>query len=230
MAAAGARARPTTSAATARKTSPKRARRRDQATIAAKKKPHAAISQAVHGRSSTAAHGKAAARTQARSKIQSPTPARRAAAGANTGSQLSAAHSAKPPASSGPDRGINKMLTRGPTSEARPNTSIHNGQSAAVTAMLHKKMTAAARAKSGQASGTARSAALPAQRMAAHAPTLITALGDRAEAGSTMSRTAAAKVRAAAPVVSRPKARAASTAASITQDRTHGGSAPVIKV
>lgn len=122
------------------------------------------------------------------------------------------------------------ILTSGPTKEARPNTSIHNGQSATATAMLPKKTTAPARAKLGQDSGTALSAALPAHRMAAHAPTLITALGDSAEAGSTRSRTAAAKVSAAAPVVSRPSPRAVSTAASMTQDRTHGGSAPAIKV
>jgi hypothetical protein len=121
-------------------------------------------------------------------------------------------------------------LTIGPTRETRPNTSIHNGHSAAVTAKLPKKTTAAARARLGQDSGRTRLAALPVHRIAAQAPTLIMALGDNAEAGSTMSRTAAANVNAAAPVVSRPRKRAVIMAASITQDRTHGGSAPAIKV
>ncbi len=57
----------------------------------------------------------------------------------------------------------------------------------------------------------------------------MTALGDSADAGSTASRTAAAKVNAADAVVSRPNARAASAAASITHARTQGGSAPAIK-
>lgn len=218
------------STAAAQKSSARHRRRRGQASIAAKNKHHAAISDCVHGRSSTAAHGNAAAHAQVRSKIQSPASTTCAAMGARLGSQVSTAHRAKPPVSNGPDNGIKMILTSGPTSEARPNTAIHNGQSAAVTATLPKKTTAPARAKPGQDSGTARSAALPAHRIAAQAPTLITALGDSAEAGSTASKTAAAKVSAAAPVVSRPRARAESIAASITQDRTHGGSAPAIKV
>jgi len=86
----------------------------------------------------------------------------------------------------------------------------------------------AARARRGQEAGAARSAAPPAQTIAAQAPTLITALGDSADAGSATSRTAAAKVSAADAVVSRPSARAASAAASITHAREQGGSAPVI--
>lgn len=121
-------------------------------------------------------------------------------------------------------------LTSGPTSEARPNTAIHSGHSAAATATLIRNRAAAARARRGQDAGAARSAPLPAQMIAAQAPTLMTALGDRADAGSRTSMTAAAKVSAADAVVSRPRARPASAAASITQARTHGGSAPAIKV
>ncbi|MBI4061580.1 MAG: hypothetical protein HY403_09135 [Elusimicrobia bacterium] len=91
-------------------------------------------------------------------------------------------------------------------------------------------MAAAERTGRGQPGGAARSAALPAQMIAAQAPTLMTALGESADAGSTASMTAAANVSAAEAVVSRPKARAPSAAASITQARTQGGSAPVINV
>jgi len=66
--------------------------------------------------------------------------------------------------------------------------------------------------------------------IAAHAPTLMTALGDRADAGSATSMTAAAKVSAADAVVSRPRPRPASAAASIAHALTHGGSAPAIIV
>lgn len=66
--------------------------------------------------------------------------------------------------------------------------------------------------------------------IAAHAPTLMTALGDSAEAGSTASMAAAASVSVAEPVVSRPSACADSAAQSMIHARTQGGSAPVIKV
>lgn len=122
------------------------------------------------------------------------------------------------------------MLTSGPTREARPNTAIHRGHSAAATATLIRSSATAPRARRGQDSGAARSAPSPAQMIAAHAPTLMTALGDSADAGSRTSITAAAKVSAADAVVSRPRARPASAAASITQARTHGGSAPAIMV
>jgi hypothetical protein len=121
-------------------------------------------------------------------------------------------------------------LTSGPTSEARPNTAIHSGHSAAATATLIRSSASAALRKPGHASGAALSAPLPAQMIAAQAPTLMTALGDRADAGPRTSMTAAAKVSAADAVVSRPRARPASAAASITQARTHGGSAPAIMV
>jgi len=190
----------------------------------------ATISAAVHGRGSTAAQGSAAARTQVRSKSQRPAPTSLAAAGAAAGSQASAAHSAKPPASSGPDSGTRIRFANGPTSEARPNTESHSGQRAAATAALTRKRVAAARASRGQEAGAAFSAAPPAQMIAAQAPTLMIALGDSAEAGSTASITAAAKVSDAEGEVSRPSARPVSAAASMIQARTQGGSAPVIKV
>ncbi|MBI5247046.1 MAG: hypothetical protein HY923_07675 [Elusimicrobia bacterium] len=121
-------------------------------------------------------------------------------------------------------------FTSGPASDTRPNTAIHRGSSAAATATLPIRRIAPPRASHGQVAGTARSAAPPAHMIAAQAPTLISALGDSAAAGSTASRTAAAKVKVAVPVVSRPSARAPSAAASMSQARTHGGSAPVIKV
>lgn len=122
------------------------------------------------------------------------------------------------------------MFASGPTSEARPNTEIHSGQSAAAMATLTRSSASADLKTCGQPAGAASSAALPAQMIAAQAPTLMTALGDNADAGSTASMAAAAQVSAAEAVVSRPSARPASAAASITQARTHGGSAPVIKV
>ncbi|MDD5302666.1 MAG: hypothetical protein PHS14_06090, partial [Elusimicrobia bacterium] len=178
------------------------ARFRGQADSAPRSRSQAAISAPVHGRGSTAAQGRAAARTQVRSKIQSPAPTSFAAAGAAAGSHASAAHSAKPPASRGPDRGTSMRFASGPTSEARPKTAIHSGHSAAATAALIRKRAAAARASRGQPAGAARSAALPAQMIAAQAPTLMTALGDSADAGSTRSMTAAAQVSAADAVVS----------------------------
>lgn len=206
------------------------ARFRGHAAKAPRSSSHAAISAPVHGLVSIAAQGKAAARTQVRSNTHNPAPASFAAAGAATGIQASAAQSANPPASSGPDSGTSTRFTSGPTSEARPNTAIHNGHSAAATATLMRNRADAARASAGHEAGAARSAALPAQMIAAQAPTLMTALGDSADAGSTASSAAAAKVSAADAVVSRPSARAHSAAASITQARTHGGSAPVIRV
>ena len=191
---------------------------------------HAAISVPVQGLSSTAAPGRAAARTQVRSKIHSPAPTSFAAAGAATGSHASAAHNANPPASSGPDSGTRMRFTNGPMSEARPNTEIHSGHSAAAMATLIRSRASAALKSRGHPAGAAASAALPAQMIAAQAPTLMSALGDSADAGSTASMTAAAHVSAADAVVSRPSARPASATASITQARTHGGSAPVIKV
>ncbi len=226
----GLSARPSTSAAAAPQSRPAATRFRGQAVSPASRSPHAAISAAVHGRGSTAAHGRAAARTHVRSKSHSPAPASFAAAGAARGSQASAAHNAKPPARSGPDSGTRTRFANGPTSEARPNTAIHSGHSAAAMAALIRNSAVVARASLGQAAGAARSAAPPAQRIAAQAPTLMTALGDNADAGSASSMTAAANVRAADAVVSRPRARPARAAASITQARTHGGSAPVINV
>ncbi len=222
--------RPSTSTTTAKVMSAAHARRRGHTVKPPRNMIQAAISAPVHGLISTVAQGRAAARTQVRSKIQSPAPTSFAAAGAAAGNHASAAHNEKPPASKGPDNGTKMMFASGPTSEARPNTAIHNGHSAAATARLIRNRAVAARASPGQPAGAARSAAPPAQMIAAQAPTLMTALGDKADAGSTTSRTAAAKVRTADAVTSRPRARAASAAASITQARTHGGSAPVIIV
>ena len=191
---------------------------------------HAAISVMVHGRSSTVAQGRAEARTQVRSKIHNPAPTSFAAAGAARGSHASAAHSKKPPASSGPDSGTSMIFANGPTSEARPKTEIHSGHSAAAMAALIKNNATPARASRGQPAGAARSAVPPAQIIAAQAPTLMTALGDSADAGSTASITAAAQVSAADAVVSRPSALPKRAAVSITHARTHGGSAPVMRV
>lgn len=226
----GARARPSPNTISAPDIRAATARLLGQDAAAARNRSQAAISAPVQGRGSTAAQGRAAARTQVRSKIHSPAPTSLAAAGAATGSQASAAQSAKPPASSGPDSGTKIRFTSGPTSEARPKTEIHSGHSAAATTTLIKNRAAAARRRRGQDAGAARSAAPPAQMIAAQAPTLITALGDSADAGSTASMTAAAAVKAAEAVVLRPKALAPSAAASITQARTQGGSAPVINV
>lgn len=226
----GAKARPRTNTPAATPTSATHARRRDHKVSPARSRTQAAISVPVHGLGSTVAHGRAAARTQVLSKSHSPAPTSLAAAGAAMGSHASAAQSAKPPERSGPDSGTRTTFANGPTSEARPNTASHSGHSAAAMAALIRNRVVAARARRGQPAGAARSAAAPAQRIAAQAPTLMTALGDSADAGSTASMTAAAKVSAADAVVSRPRARAASATASITQARTQGGSAPVIKV
>ena len=226
----GARARPAAKTASAPARSAPAARLRGQSDSPPSSRSQEAISAPVHGLGSTAAQGRAAARTQVHSNRRSPEPTSRAAAGAAAGSQASAPHRTKPPASSGPDSGTRTRLTSGPTSEARPNTAIHSGHSAAATATLIRNSAAAARASPGQDAGAARSAPPPAQMIAAQAPTLMTALGDSAAAGSSASMTAAAKVSAADAVVSRPRARPAIAAASITQARTHGGSAPAIKV
>ncbi len=146
------------------------------------------------------------------------------------GSPASAAQSTKPPASKGPDSGTRIRLANGPASETRPKTPIHSGHRATEIATLIINNVADIRTIFGQLAGTARSATLPAQMIAAQAPTLMIALGDNADFGSQKRRTAAAKVSAADAVVSRPRARAPSAAASITQARTQGGSDPVIKV
>ncbi len=226
----GAKARSNPKTSTAPHANATRARRSARKVSAPNRSIHEAISAPVQGRNSTVAQGSDAARTHVRSKIQSPAPTSFAAAGAATGIQASAAHSKKPPASNGPDNGTRMRLAKGPTSEARPNTAIHNGHKAAAIATLITNRAAVARTGEGQEAGAARSAASPAHRIAAQAPTLITALGDSADAGSTNSITAAAKVSAAEAVVSRPSERAPNAAASITQARTQGGSAPVINV
>jgi len=226
----GAKARPAakTSAADARRAA--HARLRGQRLRLPRSRSQDAISTPVHGRGSTAAQGKAAARTHVLSNSHSPAPTTFAAAGAAEGTHASAAHRPKPPARSGPESGTRIRFTKGPTSEARPNTAIHSGHSAAATAKLISSSATAALRNPGHDAGAARSAPLPAQMMAAQAPTLMTALGDSADAGSRTSMTAAAKVSAADAVVSRPSARPASAAASITHARTHGGSAPAIIV
>lgn len=226
----GAKARPAakTIAADARRAA--HARRRGHRLKAPNKRSHEAISTPVHGRGSTAAQGQAAARTQVVSNSHSPAPTSLAAAGAAAGSHASAAHRPKPPASKGPESGTRIRFTKGPTREARPNTAIHSGHSAAATATLISSRAAAALRKPGHDAGAALSAPSPAQMIAAQAPTLMTALGDSADAGSSASMTAAAKVSAADAVVSRPRARPASATASITHALTHGGSAPAIMV
>ncbi|MBI2789237.1 MAG: hypothetical protein HYX59_11190 [Elusimicrobia bacterium] len=226
----GASARParnTTAAAAAR---PAHALRRGHRLRLPRSRSHDAISTPVHGRGSTAAQGRAAARTQVVSNSHSPAPTSFAAAGAAEGNHASAAHRPKPPASNGPESGTRIRFTKGPTREARPNTAIHSGHSAAATATLIRSKATAALSSPGHDAGAALSAPSPAQMMAAQAPTLMTALGDRAAAGSMTSMTAAAKVSAADAVVSRPSARPASAAASITHALTHGGSAPAIMV
>lgn len=220
-------ARNTTAAAVAR---PAHALRRGQRLRLPRSRSHDAISTPVQGRGSTAAQGRAAARTHVLSNSHSPAPTSLAAAGAAEGSHASAAHSPKPPASKGPESGTRIRFTKGPTREARPNTAIHSGHNAAATATLIRSKATAALRSPGHDAGAALSAPSPAQMMAAQAPTLMTALGDRADAGSVTSMTAAAKVSAADAAVSRPSARPASAAASITHALTHGGSAPAIMV
>lgn len=226
----GAKAFPATKTRAAPANSAKRARGRAQKVRPASRRSQAAIDAPLQGLGSTAAQGRAEARTQVHSKSHSPAPASFAAAGAAKGSQASVAHSRTPPASNGPDSGTRMTLTKGPTSDARPKTASQSGQSAAAMARLTRNRAEAARSSRGQPSGEDRSAPSPAQMIAAHAPTLMTALGDSAAAGSRSRRAAAAKVREADAVVSRPRARPASAAASVTQARTHGGSAPAIKV
>jgi hypothetical protein len=226
----GEKARPAMKRRAAQAARAAHARRRGQRLRLPNSKSQEAISTPVHGRGSTVAHGKAAARTQVLSKSHKPAPTILAAAGTAAGHHASAAHSPKPPASNGPDNGTRTRLTSGPTSEARPNTAIHNGHSAAATATLIRSSATTARNDPGHDAGVARSAPLPAQMIAAQAPMLMTALGDRADAGSVTSMMAAAKVSAAEAVVSRPRARPASAAASIIQARTQGGSAPAIMV
>lgn len=191
---------------------------------------HAAISSPVHGRSSTAAPGTAAAHRQVRANASSASSAARAIQGAAGGSQESAAHRRKPPARSGAESGIRITFASGPIRETRPNTESHSGSSAAATAALHRRTAAAPRARRGHDSGAAASARAPAHRIAAQAPTLISALGESAAAGSRTRRTAAAKVRQAEPVASRPRKREARAAPSIASARTHGGSAPAASV
>lgn len=226
----GASARPAKNRTAADARRAAHARRRGQRLRLPSRRSQDAISTPVHGRGSTAAQGKAAARTHVRSNSHSPAPTSLAAAGAAEGTHASAAHRPKPPASNGPDSGTRIRFTKGPTREARPNTAIHSGHSAAATATLIRSKATAARGNTGHDAGAARSAPSPAQMIAAQAPTLMTALGDSADAGSMTSMTAAAKVSAADAVVSRPSARPASAAASITHARTHGGSAPAIIV
>lgn len=226
----GAKARPAAKRRPAQAARATHARRRGHRLRLPSSRSQDAISTPVHGRGSTAAHGKAAARTQVVSNSHSPAPTSFAAAGAAKGTHASAAHRPKPPASSGPDSGTRIRFTKGPTSEARPNTAIHSGHRAAATATLISSSATAARRTPGHDAGAALSAPLPAQMIAAQAPTLMTALGDRADAGSVTSMTAAAKVSAADAVVSRPSARPASAAASMTHALTHGGSAPAIMV
>ena len=222
--------RPARKTANARPMTAPAARLRGHSDRLPSSRNQAATSAPVHGLGSTAAQGRAAARTHVDSNSLKPAPTSAAAAGAAAGSHASAAHSRKPPASRGPDSGTRTRLAKGPTREARPNTAIHSGHSAAATATPTRNSAAAARAMRGQDSGAARSAAPPAHMMAAQAPTLITALGDSAAAGSRTSMAAAARVSAAEAVVSRPRARPRRAAASITQARTHGGSAPAINV
>ncbi|HEX4048679.1 MAG TPA: hypothetical protein VH309_12625 [Elusimicrobiota bacterium] len=87
----------------------------------------------------------------------------------------------------------------------------------------------AARAGRGQERGAEASRRRATARTAAVPPTLITAPAERAAAGRTASRTAAAKVSAADGVVGRSRARAAAAAASMSHARTLGGSAPAIR-
>lgn len=227
---AGVSARPKTKTQALAASRPALALRRGRASTAPTSRIQAAISTPVQGRMSVAAHGKAAERRQVCSKSARPAPTSRAVAGASGGSHASAAQRAKPPPSRGPDNGIRIRLSSGPTSDTRPNTATHSGSSAAATATLANSKAAPSRARRGHRSGKRLSAVPPAHTIAAHAPTLITALGDSAEAGSHSSMAAAAKVSVAAAVVSRPKTRAQRAAPSMIHARTHGGSAPVIKV
>lgn len=205
-------------------------RRRGQASKDPSRSSQAAISRPVHGRSSTEAHGTEAARPHVAANRANPAPAAFATSGAAGGTSASAPHKRKPPPSSGPDSGMRTRLASGPTRDTRPNTPIHKGSRATATARLHSRRIAAPRASPGHDAGAAASARAPAHRIAAQAPTLIRALGDSAAPGSRSRSAAAANVSAAEPVVSRPSAREASAAPSIARARTHGGSAPAIKV
>jgi len=170
----------------------------------------------------------AAARTQTRSNAASAPSAARATSGAAKGIKPSHAHSAAPKAIKAAATGTSARLASGPITEARPNAAANSGHSAAAMARLMPSKVRAWRAAGGQERGADASRRRATQSTAAVPATLMTAPVESAAAGDAASRTAAARVRVADGEVARSSERAAPAAASMSQARTLGGSAPAI--
>jgi hypothetical protein len=163
-----------------------------------------------------------------RSNSARPRSAARAVNGAADGQKKSTAHNAAPAPIRQAATGTSAKLASGPISEPRPNVAANKGHSAAAMARLMPASVRAARAGRGHERGADASKRRATASTAAVPPTLISAPVDKAEAEPVASRTAAAKVSAAEGVVARSSARAAKAAASMSQARTLGGSAPAI--
>lgn len=204
-------------------------RRLGHARSAPSARAYAAISTPVHGRSSTEDQGQAAARRQTLSKRPRPASVSQAAGPAARGTITSRPQSAKPAHIRSPARGTRATLVKGPTSEARPKVAANSGQSAAAIAALTPARTTAARAKRGQDRGAAASSRGETASRAAQASTLMSAPGESAAKGLQARRIAAEMVSAAEAVVGRSRTRAAVPAASMSQARTLGGSAPAMR-
>jgi hypothetical protein len=164
-----------------------------------------------------------------RSNSARPRSAARAAHGAAAGKEKSIAHSAAPVPISAAATGTSARLASGPISEPRPNVAANKGQRAAAMARLIPASVRAARAGRGHERGAEASSLRATDKTAAVPPTLMSAPGESAAAGTAASRTAAANVSVADGVVERSRARADAAAASMSQARALGGSAPAIR-
>jgi hypothetical protein len=122
------------------------------------------------------------------------------------------------------------MFASGPIREPRPNVAANRGHSAAAMATLIPARIHAARTRRGHERGADASRRRATDSIAAVPPTLIRAPVERAARGLAANRTAAANVSAADGEVERSNRRAAAPAASISQARSPGGSAPAINV
>lgn len=131
---------------------------------------------------------------------------------------------------SSPDSGTRAMLASGPTRDALPKVAAKSGQRAAVMTTLAPARIKAPRTARGQCRGTAASSRGAAASRAAQAATLINAPGERAASGLQARMSAAARVSAAEVELCRSSRRAKLAAASMSQARRLGGSAPTIKV
>jgi hypothetical protein len=125
--------------------------------------------------------------------------------------------------------GTSSRFAAGPMRDPLPNVEAKRGHNATAMAMLMPTRVLAARAALDHERGADSSSRRATDRTAAVPPTLMSAPVERAAAGLAASRTAAAKVSAADGVVARSRARDAAAAASMSQARTLGGSAPAIR-